>query len=61
MTAQASKHRHTWHATLYDGRWVEYTACEGHPTLTRKARMRPNGVPVALPRTSLGARVETGR
>lgn len=42
-------HRHTWRATLYDGRWVEY--CEaGCGVPHRKARLRKNGTPVALPK-----------
>jgi len=58
MTADL-RHLHVWRATLFDGRWLEY--CEsmcGVPH--RPARMRPNGVPVALPRTSPGAHVERG-
>jgi hypothetical protein len=52
-------HRHVWHATLYDGRWVEYCALScGVPH--RKARLRPNGVPVALARSSPGFRIERG-
>jgi hypothetical protein len=54
------EHRHTLRATLYDGRWVEY--CEamcGVPY--RKARMRPNGVPVALARMSPKGAIEQGR
>jgi hypothetical protein len=43
------EHRHTWRATLYDGRWVEY--CEASCGVPyRKARINRWGNPVALPR-----------
>ncbi len=49
MTEQPRRaHRHSWQATLYDGRWVEFCAALcGVPH--RKARIK-NGIPVALPR-----------